>query len=467
MRIFQRRSLNFISGSVALAALALLLASPRPMVRPPPHPMPPGPHGPALRPALPARPHPQPLTNVRPRNTRAANFNSSFSTPTAFGPASFSASASASPSARNFTLTSSTPFGSFNFHSMASLGNSFTNFLTLSRSLSLSETINGRTANFSTNGSVTLTAAQVAAGLLARQMRHSQLAALRQAQLASVYQGSGFPMTAYPYTAMGYGGYGMGYGGYGGGGYGGGGYGGGGYGGGASSPGVEGAVPGLRVAGSEENRQESPVDRVLAASGVTDAEGHLLWPVGLRALPGTQASQLRERVDSLLTQGREEAAGGSVRAPLFRDLTSAVDDLRKQLLRDREERFSLTYQAYEDAEDYLAKLKRAAKQLKEAGESLASLETQTGKPAGRAEVMDVGLTDNRFEPPTVSVPAGTTVRWTNRGQHKHTVMSDMGDWGSKELGPKAVYEYTFTQPGTYAYHCEVHPKEMRGTVVVK
>lgn len=466
MRIFQRRSLNFVSGAVAMAALALLIASPRPMFRPPSRPMARPAPRPAFRPAVRPRVPPRAAANVlrARRAAQSATFSSSGSAPTAFGPASFNASHSFGPGSFNNTFMSSTPFGSINFHSMGNLSNSFNNFLTLSRSLSLSQTLNGRTANFSTSGSVTLTAAQVAATLLARQLRRNERAAVRQAQLVSAYQGYGFPMAGYPYAMPSYGG------GYGGGGYGGYGMGYGGYGGGTSSPGAAGAAPGFQVAGAEANRaepEESPADRVLVAGGVTDDQGHLLWPIGLRALPGARAGQLRERVNSLLTQEREEATAGAVKAPLDRDLTSAVDDLRKQLLRDKEERFSLTYQAYDDALDYLAKLKQAAKQLKQAGDALAAREVRTGQPAGRAEVMDVGLADNRFDPPTVSVPVGTTVRWTNRGQHKHTVTSDKGDWGSKELAPKAVYEYTFTQPGTYAYHCQVHPKEMRGTVVVK
>jgi len=26
---------------------------------------------------------------------------------------------------------------------------------------------------------------------------------------------------------------------------------------------------------------------------------------------------------------------------------------------------------------------------------------------------------------------------------------------------------TFTKPGTYHYHCAIHPKDMRGTIIVK
>jgi plastocyanin len=78
----------------------------------------------------------------------------------------------------------------------------------------------------------------------------------------------------------------------------------------------------------------------------------------------------------------------------------------------------------------------------------------------------VGLRDDRFEPAALTVAPGTTVRWMNHGQHKHTVTSTAGHWDSGDLGPGQVYSATFTKPGTYEYHCR-HHKEMRGTIVVK
>jgi plastocyanin len=65
------------------------------------------------------------------------------------------------------------------------------------------------------------------------------------------------------------------------------------------------------------------------------------------------------------------------------------------------------------------------------------------------------------------VRPGTTVRWTSHGKHTHSVTSDKSDWGSNEMGPSAVFSHTFAKPGTYTYHCEVHPDQMRGTVIVK
>jgi plastocyanin len=216
---------------------------------------------------------------------------------------------------------------------------------------------------------------------------------------------------------------------------------------------------GYGAAGPAEDRSLS---RVLKAVGLPHEDGHLEWPVGLRSLAATQDLVLQ--IDTLVQEEAEQAQAGPANAQLDKELARAVDALRTQLLRDKEERFSLPLTAYEDAERFLAKLGRAQQMLKagvEPSADKARLETREG-----AEKV-VSITDDRFSAPTLEVAAGTTVHWTNTGQHRHTVTSDKGDWGSKELAPGAVYSYTFSQPGTYPYHCEVHPKEMRGSVVVK
>lgn len=73
-----------------------------------------------------------------------------------------------------------------------------------------------------------------------------------------------------------------------------------------------------------------------------------------------------------------------------------------------------------------------------------------------------------FSPATLAIKTGTTVTWTNRDSVTHTIAPDAGapaGFGSGSLAPGASYQFTFTSPGTYAYHCSIHPS-MKGTVVV-
>jgi len=82
-------------------------------------------------------------------------------------------------------------------------------------------------------------------------------------------------------------------------------------------------------------------------------------------------------------------------------------------------------------------------------------------------VVDVGLYDNSFIPGIVYIRVGTVVRWTNRGDHHHTVTSDEGFWDSGELRPGEGYAVYFPLPGTYYYHCRLHARDMGAWVVVR
>ncbi|WP_406438627.1 cupredoxin family copper-binding protein [Streptomyces sp. NBC_00631] len=71
----------------------------------------------------------------------------------------------------------------------------------------------------------------------------------------------------------------------------------------------------------------------------------------------------------------------------------------------------------------------------------------------------VAIKNFAFAPATLKVPVGTTVTWTNQDTDAHTVTSDGsgGPLRSAALATHATYSYTFTEPGTYAYLCTVHP----------
>jgi len=80
--------------------------------------------------------------------------------------------------------------------------------------------------------------------------------------------------------------------------------------------------------------------------------------------------------------------------------------------------------------------------------------------------VEIKIYNFSFTPPTISIPAGTTVRWTNRDDIPHTVVSDDQKFESKALDTDDQYSYTFNQQGTYGYFCSIHPK-MTGKVVVQ
>jgi len=81
--------------------------------------------------------------------------------------------------------------------------------------------------------------------------------------------------------------------------------------------------------------------------------------------------------------------------------------------------------------------------------------------------VDVKIDNFTYSPVTVTVATGTTVKWTNRDDIPHTVVSeDKSTFKSKALDTDDSFSYTFTKPGTYTYFCSIHPK-MTAKVVVQ
>lgn len=78
----------------------------------------------------------------------------------------------------------------------------------------------------------------------------------------------------------------------------------------------------------------------------------------------------------------------------------------------------------------------------------------------------VAVQDFAFAPANLTVHVGTSVVWTNLDQEPHTVRTTTSaTLASTALQTNATYAFTFTTPGTFAYHCSIHP-EMHGVIVV-
>lgn len=99
--------------------------------------------------------------------------------------------------------------------------------------------------------------------------------------------------------------------------------------------------------------------------------------------------------------------------------------------------------------------------------------TPTPTPSG--STVEVGMSRSGaytlfFTPQTVTISVGTTVIWTNRTNIPHTVTSDDGksfDSGmANPITAGMTYSFKFTKPGTYKYHCAIHPEMMTGTIIV-
>ena len=79
------------------------------------------------------------------------------------------------------------------------------------------------------------------------------------------------------------------------------------------------------------------------------------------------------------------------------------------------------------------------------------------EPAPDDATVEVRIGDNFYKPKRITIRAGTTVTWRNRGGNEHNVLPDRGKrFGIDELDPDATYSYRFDKPGRYGYYCSFH-----------
>ena len=77
----------------------------------------------------------------------------------------------------------------------------------------------------------------------------------------------------------------------------------------------------------------------------------------------------------------------------------------------------------------------------------------------------VNIDDFAFAPTTLTIPAGSTVTWTNKDGEPHTVVANDGSFHSPAMDTNGTFSFTFPIAGSFDYVCSIHPF-MHGTVVV-
>lgn len=95
---------------------------------------------------------------------------------------------------------------------------------------------------------------------------------------------------------------------------------------------------------------------------------------------------------------------------------------------------------------------------------------QNGQNSSEPAIGEVSVTiqNHAYGPSRLTVKKGTTVTWTNRDAVEHDVTPDTPRAVFKQsqlLGRGDRYSVTFTDIGTYTYHCSPHP-EMTGIIEV-
>jgi plastocyanin len=115
------------------------------------------------------------------------------------------------------------------------------------------------------------------------------------------------------------------------------------------------------------------------------------------------------------------------------------------------------------------------------GETTVTETTTTEEPSGAAEepsganasapsgeavrAEKVEIVGFSYDPDPVVIQEGGKVIWINKDKEPHTATADDGSFDTGPIEEGKLKSETFKEPGTYTYHCEIHP-QMHGTVEV-
>jgi plastocyanin len=72
------------------------------------------------------------------------------------------------------------------------------------------------------------------------------------------------------------------------------------------------------------------------------------------------------------------------------------------------------------------------------------------------------MLDDRFGPPELTVAAGTTLRFVNRGANWHSIAAFDGSFDSGRIDPGSSFTVRLDVPGEYRFICKHHA--LRGMV---
>jgi plastocyanin len=220
-----------------------------------------------------------------------------------------------------------------------------------------------------------------------------------------------------------------------------------------------------------QDKETRSLARILTAAGIANEDGRVNWPLGLQILPAPGSDERRQQIEALLAIAALQAMHGQADSRVLDQITNTTQELRQLLKKDHRDRFSMPEKCYEEAEQFLGQLLKSTRILSlrlgyDEGSSPSVAKLHEGLPSSINEVA-VEIDDDRFEPAVITISVGAAVQWTNHGRHSHTVTSDQETWDSGELAHQGIYVHTFTQKGRFAYYCRMHPRQMRGEVIVE
>jgi plastocyanin len=91
--------------------------------------------------------------------------------------------------------------------------------------------------------------------------------------------------------------------------------------------------------------------------------------------------------------------------------------------------------------------------------------TTSAAPITAARSTSISIKNFSFSPVALDIKATETVTITNNDGTDHTFSADAGAFDTGHIAPGTSKTVTINNPGSYSYHCNIHPT-MKGVVQV-
>jgi plastocyanin len=97
----------------------------------------------------------------------------------------------------------------------------------------------------------------------------------------------------------------------------------------------------------------------------------------------------------------------------------------------------------------------------------SSPKANSSPPSSSSGGTSITISNFMFEPMSLTVAPGATVKVTNKDSATHTLTAAGGQFNTGEIDQNHTKSFTApSQPGTYHYICNIH-QYMMGTITVK
>ena len=101
-----------------------------------------------------------------------------------------------------------------------------------------------------------------------------------------------------------------------------------------------------------------------------------------------------------------------------------------------------------------------------AGLRAAAGQSATDQSATASRAVTERIVGLSYRPTPLTVSAGTRVVFSNQDSGAHTATQNGGGFDTGRIRPGKSAAVTFKRPGTYRFHCTIHPS-MKGKIIVK